>query len=68
MSDLGSGGFSPPPATGAAHAASMADAARAAHDHRRLLRAENMAELKAMRGSRFGSLRRLFARFGRRAG
>ena len=69
MSDIGSGGFVPtPPVTGAAHAAGMADAARAAHDHRRLLKAENRAELKAMQGSRFAPLRRLLARFGRRTG
>lgn len=68
MSDAGSGGFFPVPATGAAHAAGMADAARAANDHRRLYTAENLAELKAMRPSRFPALRRLLARLTRRAG
>lgn len=68
MSDVGSGGFFPAPATGASHAAGMADAAHAAHEHRRLLKAENMAELKAMRGSRFPALRRLLARLGRGTG
>ena len=66
MSDVGSGGFFPAPTTGAAHAAGMADATRAAHDHRRLLNAEKRAELKAMRGSRFPALRRLLIRLVRR--
>jgi hypothetical protein len=46
----------------------MANAGHAAHDHRRLHTAENIAELKAMRPSRFPALRRLLTRFGRRAG
>jgi hypothetical protein len=57
-----------PPTNGIAQATGMANAAHAAHDHRRLLKAENMAELKAMRGSRFPALRRLLARLSRRAG
>jgi hypothetical protein len=67
MSDLGSGGFSPPAPTNQ-HAAGMANAAHAAHAHRRLNTAENMAELKAMRQSRFPALRRLLARLTRRSG
>ncbi|HST49973.1 hypothetical protein [Jatrophihabitans sp.] len=66
MSDMGSGGFVPPPVTGAAQAAGMADAKRQARDHRRLHSAENEAELKAMRPSRFAGLRQLLGRLRRR--
>jgi len=66
MSDMG-GGFSPPPVN-PGYANGLADAARAAHDHRRLHTAENMAELKAMRQSRFPALRRLLNRLSRRRG
>ncbi len=65
MSDLG-GGFYPAPPTGTGSATGMANASHAAHDHRRLYSAENMAELKAMRPSRFAGLRRLLARLTRR--
>ncbi len=68
MSDIGSGGFGPPPSTGAGHAAGMANAAHAAHEHRRLINAEKRAELKASRGSRFPALRQLLARLTRRTG
>jgi hypothetical protein len=44
----------------------MANAAHAAHEHRRLINAEKRAELKASRGSRFPALRRLLARLSRR--
>jgi hypothetical protein len=69
MSDLGGGGsFYPPPGTSGQHAAGMANAGSAARSGGRIRSAENMAELKAMRGSRFGLLRRLVNRLGRRSG
>ena len=55
-----------PPVSGMASATSIANAAHAAHDHRRLHNAENLAELKAMRSSRFAGLRRLLNRVTRR--
>jgi len=55
-----------PPTTGISQATGMANAEHAAHDHRRLHGAENMAELKALRPSRFAGLRRLFNRLARR--
>lgn len=58
----------PPPTTGISQATGMANAQHAAHSHDRNRSAENMAELKAMRQSRFPALRRLLARLGRRAG
>jgi hypothetical protein len=63
MSDIGSG---LPPGTNQ-HAAGMANAAHAARSGNRIRGAENMAELKAMRPSRFPALRRLLAKLGRRA-
>ena len=67
MSDLGgSGGFYPPPGIGGQHAAGMANASHAARSGGRMRSAENMAELKAMRGSRFAFVRRLLNRLGRR--
>ena len=68
MSDTGgSGGFYPPPGSNQ-HAAGMANASHAARSGGRLRGAENMAELKAMRGSRFGFLGRLLNRLSRRGG
>jgi hypothetical protein len=58
----------PPPGSGGQHAAGMANAAHAAHAHDRLHSAENMAELKAIRGSRFALLRRLLNLVTRRNG
>lgn len=52
--------FQPPPGSSAQHAAGMADAAHAAHARDRMQGAENLAELKAMNGSR---LTKLLARF-----
>jgi hypothetical protein len=52
--------------TGISQDTGMADAAHAAHDHTRQPDAENMAELKAMRQSRFPFLRRLLNRVTRR--
>jgi hypothetical protein len=46
----------------------MANASHAARSGGRLRGAENMAELKAMRGSRFGFLGRLLNRLSRRGG
>jgi hypothetical protein len=54
------------PTTGITQATGMADAAHAAHAHDRQRGAENMAELKAMRGSRLPALRRLLNRLSRR--
>jgi hypothetical protein len=69
MSDLGgSGGFYPPPGTGNQHAAGMANARNAARSGGRIPGAENMAELKAMRQSRFPALLRLLNRLSRRSG
>jgi hypothetical protein len=68
MSDLGSGGFYPPPSTGNQHAAGIANARHAAQSGGRIPGAENMAELKAMRQSRFPALRRLLNRLSRRSG
>lgn len=48
-----------PPTTGISQATGMANAQHAAHSHDRNRSAENMAELRAMRGPRFASLRRL---------
>jgi hypothetical protein len=69
MTDLGGGGsFYPPPGTGNQHAAAMANARNAARSGGRIPDAENMAELKAMRRSRFPGLRRLLDRVSRRRG
>ncbi len=68
MSDIGGGAFYPPQGTGNQHAAGMANAAQAARSGRRIQSAENMAEWKAMRQSRFPALRRLLAKLGGRAG
>ncbi|HEX8092775.1 hypothetical protein [Jatrophihabitans sp.] len=57
-----------PPTTGIAHATGIANSQHAAHSHDRYRSAENMAELKAMRGSRFAFLRRLINRLSRRGG
>jgi hypothetical protein len=56
-----------PPTTGISQATGMANAQHAAHSHDRMRDAENMAELKAMRGSRFAFLRRLVNRLSRRS-
>jgi hypothetical protein len=56
----------PLPTTGISQATGMANAAHAAHAHDRQHDAENLAELHAMQGSRFGSLRRLLNRMTRR--
>jgi hypothetical protein len=45
----------------------MANAQHAAHAHDRMRDAENMAELKALRPSRFPALRRLLTRLGGRS-
>ena len=55
----------PLPTTGISQATGLANAAHAAHAHDRQHDAENIAELKAMRGSRFPALHRLLNRFGR---
>jgi hypothetical protein len=69
MSDLGGGGsFYPPPGGSNQHAAGMANASSAARSGGRIRGAENMAEMRAMRGSRFGFLRRLVNRLSRRGG
>lgn len=57
-----------PPTTGISQATGMANAQHAAHARDRLRDAENMAEFKAMRGSRFPFLRRLLNRLSRRGG
>lgn len=66
MSDL-SGGMFPPQGTTNQHAAGMANASHAAHAHDRHRDAENLAELKAMRWSRFPMVGRLLNRFKRRS-
>jgi len=53
------------PTTGISQATGMADAEHAAHAHDRQHDAENIAELKAMRGSRVPALRRLLNRLSR---
>jgi hypothetical protein len=68
MSDLGSGGLYPPAGTGNQHAAGIANARHAAQSGGRIRGAENMAELKAMRQSRFPALRRMLNRLSRRSG
>jgi len=55
----------PPPGTGNPHAAGMANASHAAHAHDRHHSAENLAELKAMRWSRFPFVGRLLNRLRR---
>ncbi|MEO7262607.1 MAG: hypothetical protein ABI047_15330 [Jatrophihabitantaceae bacterium] len=60
-------GFLPPPGGTNQHAAGMANASHAAHAHNRLHDAENLAELKAMRRSRFGILGRLLNRLSSRS-
>jgi hypothetical protein len=57
-----------PPTTGISQATGIANAHHAVHAHDRMRSAENMAELKAMRGPRFPSLRRLLNRLTRRGG
>ena len=64
MSDLSS--F--PPNVTNQHAAGMANAGHGVSGRRRIHDAENLAELKAMRGSRFPFLRRLLNRLSRRSG
>ncbi|HEX8768231.1 MAG TPA: hypothetical protein VF714_07670 [Jatrophihabitans sp.] len=54
-----------PPTTGISQATGMANVGQPG---RRLRDAENMAELKAMRGPRFAFLRRLVNRLSRRSG
>jgi len=51
-----------PTMTGIAHGTALAEATYAAHDHHRMYHAENVAELAAMRPSRFSGLRRLTRR------
>jgi hypothetical protein len=55
-----------PPTTGISQATGMADAAYAAHAYNRQHDAENVAELRAMQGSRFPALRRLLNRLSHR--
>jgi hypothetical protein len=60
--------LTPGPGAGPQHASGMVDAAYRARSGARMPDAENMAELKAMRQSRFPALRRLLTRLSRRSG
>jgi hypothetical protein len=55
-----------PPTTGISQATGIANAQHAAHTHDRMHHAENLAELKAMRPSRFATLRKLLNKLSRR--
>ena len=57
-----------PPHVTNQHSAGMANAGHGASSGRRIRGAENLAELKAMRGSRFQFVRRLLNRVSRRNG
>ena len=61
MSDFG-GSMAPPPYSTNQHAAGMANASSASQSGGRIRGAENLAELKASRGSRLTVLRRLLNR------